>query len=190
MDDQSEILHSVRRYVWSGLYDLEEVAIILAESWGLLGQSGEAWLRAEAEKEFTKKRTEEATWPATTDCDRLDRMFAALEAEGIIVEQDAGLTKSDGLEIVTEAYEDAQADGEAAGIVGYCYYHGQDLDRVMASGDLWLAFGDFTDDGERGVEIGSRIQSALRDAGFTVEWSGAVRERILVRGIRWQRRGG
>jgi hypothetical protein len=180
----------VHRYIWSGLYDPEEVTIILAESWGLLGLSGEVWLRSEVEKEFAKKRKVEETWPATTDCDRLDCVFAVLEADGIIVEQDAGLTKSDGLEIVTEAYEDAQADGEAAGIVGYCYYHGQDLDRVMESGDLWLAFGDFTDDGERGVDIGRRVQSALRDAGFTVEWSGSVRERILVRGIRWQRRSG
>jgi hypothetical protein len=189
VDDRSEILHSVSRYVWSGLYDPEEVTIILAESWGLLGQSGEAWLRVEVEKEFVKKRTEEETWPATTDCDRLDRVFAALEAQGIMVEQDAGLTKSDGLEIVTEAYEDAQADGEGAGIVGYCFYHGQDLDRVMEGGDLCLAFGDFLGDDERGAEIGRCIQRALQGEGVTVEWSGSIGQRLLVRGIRWQRRG-
>jgi hypothetical protein len=190
VDDRSEVLNSVRRYVRSGLYDPEAVTIILAESWGLLGQSGEAWLRAEVEKEFAKKRTEEETWPATTDCDRLDRVFAALEAQGVIVEQDAGLTKSDGLEIVTEAYEDAEDDGEGAGIVGYCFYHGQDLDFAMAGRDLCLAFGDFRGDDEGGAEIGRRIQRALQDAGFTVEWSGSGRERILVKGIHWQRRSG
>jgi hypothetical protein len=172
------------------LYDPEEVAVILAESRCEHGQFHQEVdrLRLEVEKEAARKRAEEATWPATTDCDRLDRVFATLEAQGIIVEQDAGLTKSDGLEIVTEAYEDAEAEGEAAGIVGYCYYHGQDLDRVMKSGDLWLAFGGFLGNDERRAEVGRRIQRALHDAGFTVEWSRSVLERILVRGIRWQRR--
>ena len=189
MDDWTEILNSVRRYVWSGLYDPEDVTIILAESWGLLGNSGEARLRAEVEKAFVNKRLEEATWPATTDCDRLDTVFAELESLGIIVEQDAGLTKSDGLEIVTETYEDAEADGEAAGIVGYCFYHGQDLDRVMESGELLLAFGDFLGDNERSAKIGQHIQLALQNAGLVVEWDGSVSHRVLVRGIRWQRRG-
>jgi hypothetical protein len=170
------------------LYDPEEVTVILAESWCEPGQIDEVWLRAEVEKEVARKWAEEATWPATTDCDRLDRVFAALEAQGIIVEQDAGLTKSDGIEDVTEAYEDT--GGEESGIVGYCFYHGQDLDRVMKNGDLWLAFGDFLGGEERGVEIGRRIRRTLEDVGFTVKWSGSVRERILVRGIRWQRRSG
>ncbi len=188
VDDWAEILHCVRRCVWSGLYDPEEVTIILAESWGLLGNSGEARLRTEVEKEFANKRLEEATWPATTDCDRLDAVFAELESLGIVVEQDAGLTKSDGLEIVTETYEDAVADGEAAGIVGYCFYHGQGLERVMECGELWLAFGDFFGDDERSAEIGQQLQLALQNAGFVVEWDGAVTHRMLVRGIRWQRR--
>src|SRR5262249_10537187 len=157
------------RYVWCGLYDPEEVAIRLAESRCVPGQIREAVdrLRAEVEKEVAKKRAEEATWPATTDCDRLERGVEGLEARGSILEEDAGLTKSDGVELVTEAYEDAEAEGEA-GIVGYCFYHGQDLDRVMKSGDLWLASGDFLGDDERRVEIGRRIQRALQDAGFAV----------------------
>jgi hypothetical protein len=115
-------------------------------------------------------------------------VFETLEAQGVIALHDAGLTKSDGIEDVTEAYEDA--GGEESGIVGYCSYHGQDLEHVMASGDLWLAFGDIHGDDGRGVEIGRRIKRALEDTGFTVEWGESVRERILVRGIRWQRRSG
>jgi hypothetical protein len=186
--DTTHALASVRRFVWSGLYDPEEVAIILSESWPGPGKLEVPWLRKEVKKEAARKQAEEATWPATTDCDRLDRAFAAMEAAGLVVEQDAGQTKSDGLEIETKAYEDAVDDGEADGIVGYCYYHGQDLDRVMESGDLWLAVGDFDGDEKSSVEIGRTVQRALEDAGFAVQWSGSVQERILVRGIRWQRR--
>jgi hypothetical protein len=184
----AETLELIRRYVWSGLYDPEEVAIIVGEEMSEPEQFDEDWLQAQVEQEMARKRAEEATWPATTDCDRLDRVFEALEAQGIIVEQDAGLTKSDGLEDVTEVYEDS--GGEKSGIVGYCFYHGQDLDHVMASGELWLAFGDFRGDNQRGVEIGRRIQRALEDAGFTVKWNGSIGQRILIKGIRWQRRSG
>lgn len=190
MVDMTHALNSVHRFVWSGLYDPEEVVIILSESWPGPGKLEVPWLRKEVKKEVARKKAEEATWPATTDCDRLDKAFAAMEKAGLVVEQDAGLTKSDGLEIVTEAYEDAVEDGEADGIVGYCYYHGQDLDRVMASGDLWLAFGGFDGDQKRSVEISGLVKGALEDAGFAAQWSGSVHERILVRGIRWQRRGG
>ena len=102
MDDKAEALRAIRRYVWSGSYDAEEIAIIVAES---MSEPDQDWLRTEVETEMAKKRAEEATWPATTDCDRLDRVFEALEAQGIIALQDAGLTKSDGLEEVTETYE-------------------------------------------------------------------------------------
>jgi hypothetical protein len=187
--DTSHALASVRRFVWSGLYDPDEVVIILSESWPGPGRLEVPWLRKEVKKEAARKQAEEATWPATTDCDRLDRAFATMEAAGLIVEQDAGLTKSDGLEIVTETYEDAVEEGEADGIVGYCYYHGQDLDRVMGSGELCLAFGDFDGDENRCVEVGRLVKRDLEDAGFEVQWSGSVHERILVRGIRWLRRG-
>jgi hypothetical protein len=188
MADKADALHAIRRYVWSGLYDAQEVAWVVGNDFAESGELDEAWLRAEVEKEMARKRAEEATWPATTDCDRLERVFKTLEEQGIIIEQDAGLTKSDGLEEVTESYE--VAGGEKSGLVGYCFYHGQDLDYVMASGDLYLAFGDFHGDDTQGVEIGRRIRQALEGAGFSVEWNGSVWKRILVKGIRWQRRSG
>lgn len=182
MDKKTEAIHAVRDLVWAGFYDAEEIAIIIEEDLG----EDRNWLRQEAEKEMARKRAEEATWPATTDCDRLDRVFNTLEAQGILALQDAGLTKSGGIADVTEAYEDAGA--EASGIVGFCFYTGQDLEYVMESGQLWLAFGDIRRDDNRGVEIGRRIKHALEDAGFTVEWSGSVGIRILVKSFRWQRR--
>ena len=188
MDNEANMLSAIRRHVWAGAYDAEEIATIVGEEFFPPGKADNDWLRTRIEEAFRPKRAEEATWPAVTDCDRLDRVFKGLEAQGIIVEQDAGLTKSDGLEIVTEAYEDAEAEGEGASIIGYCYYHGQDLERVMKTGDLWLAFGDFHGDNERRAEIGRRIKRALEDGGFTVTWSGSVGERLLVSGLRWQRR--
>ncbi len=54
--------------------------------------------------------------------------------------------------------------------------------------DLYLAFGSFADDEARGREIGRRIKRAFEEAGFTVEWNGSIKTRLLVNGLRWQRR--
>jgi len=188
MDNEADMLSAIRRHVWAGEYDAEEIAIIVGEEFFPPGQADNDWLRARIEEAFRPKRAEEATWPAVTDCDRLDRVFEALETQGIIVEQDAGLTKSDGLEIVTQAREDAEAEGEGASIEGYCFYHGQDLERVMKTGDLCLAFGHISGEDEPGVDIGRRIKRAFEAAGFAVEWDGSIGRRLRVKGIRWQRR--
>jgi len=68
-------------------------------------------------------------------------------------------------------------------------YHGQDLDRVIERGDLYLAFGSVYGDDEKGVEVGHRIKRALQEGGFVVEWAGSIKTRLLLKGIRWQRRG-
>jgi hypothetical protein len=41
----------------------------------------------------------------------------------------------------------------------------------------------------RGVEVGHRIKGVFEAAGFSVEWNGSIETRLLVTGIRWQRRG-
>ena len=151
MENDAHALSAIRRHVWAGWYDVGEIAIIIGEEFFEPGQADNDWLQARIEEESRQKRAEEATWPAITDCDRLDRVFEGLEAQVIIALQDAGLTKSDGHEDVTEAYEDA--GGRESNIVGYCFYHGQDLERVMASAELWLAFGDI--DG-RGCDASAR----------------------------------
>jgi hypothetical protein len=58
----------------------------------------------------------------------------------------------------------------------------------MEGGDLQLTFGDILGGDEKGIEIGSRIKHALETAGFTVVWDGSIKTRLLVKGIKWQRR--
>ena len=113
MDDKAQALEAVRHYVWSGLYDPEEVAILIEDEMGEPGKLDPSWLRAEVGKEMARKRAEEATWPATTDCDRLDRVLEALEEQGIIALQDAGYTKSEGISEVTEVYDESGGEDQA-----------------------------------------------------------------------------
>jgi hypothetical protein len=186
VDNKANAISAIRRHVWAGTYDAEAIAIIVGEEFFPPGQVDYKWVRARIKEAFLPKRAEEATWPAVTDCDRLDRVFEGLETQNILALQDTGLTKSDGLEDVFQEYEDA--GGEESGIEGYCFYHGQDLETVMKSGRLWLAFGHISGKNKPGVDIGRRTKRALEAAGFKVEWDGSIGKRMLVKGFRWQRR--
>jgi hypothetical protein len=176
MDNQAVALDAVRRYVWSGMHNADEIAEIIDEAIFEPGQIDQDWLRAEIAKAFRLKRIEEETWPKVTDCDRLDHVFESLGEQGILALQNAGYTQSDGLSDVSQFYH--EAGGEQSGIEGYCFYHGQELERVMESGELWLAFGHLSGEDEPGVEIGRRIKRAFEAAGFTVEWDGSVKTRL------------
>jgi hypothetical protein len=188
MDDEAGVRSEVRKLVWSGFHDgADRIAEIVGDEIYGGGLDAEE-LRAKVAEEFASKRAAEATWPAETDCDRLDRVFDQLEAEGIIALQNAGMTQSDGLDDVSQVYAESGGDGKSR-YGGYVFYHGQDLERVVAGGDLWLSVGAADGDKAKGVEIGRRVQAALAAAGFAVRWNGDLRTRIAVTGIKWQRRG-
>jgi hypothetical protein len=186
MDNETLAQGTVRLYVWSGFYDADEIAEIVEECVFGSGDVDRRWLRELISAEFAKKRAAEVTWPRTTDCDRLDRVFELLEKEGILALQNAGYTLSDGISDINQFY--AEAGGEESHITGYCFYHGQDLEGVIDRGELCLAYGDIDDDDQKGVEVGRRIKRALEASGFTVEWDGSIKTRLLVKGIKWQRR--
>lgn len=188
MSKEAKAQEAVRRYVWSGFYGTDEIIEIIDESIFRPGEIDQTWLRGEIKKAFRKKRAEEKKWPEVTDCDRLDEVFETLEEQGILALQNACYTQDDGLADIAQFYE--EEGGEDSGIEGYCFYHGQDLERVMDSGELWLTFGHVDGDAEQGVAIGRRIQEVFAKAGFDVLWDGSINTRLMVKGIHWQRRSG
>jgi hypothetical protein len=187
-DDKAAVIEAVNLHVRSGFYGTDEIAEIIDETILEPGEVDRDWLRAVIADAFAKKQREEAKWPKETDCDRLDQLFDALNEEGIIALQNAGYTQSDGLSDVTEAYR--EAGGEQSDVTGYCFYHGQDLERVVEGGDLWLTFGDIGGDDDKGTRIGHRIKTAAESKGFKVDWGGSIKTRLLIKGIDWKRRSG
>ena len=187
-EDKAAVIRAVRLHVRAGFHDADEIAQIVDETVLEPGRVDQKWLRRVIADAFADKRRDEASWPAETDCDRLDALFDALDDDGIVALQNAGYTQSDGLSDVTEAYHDA--GGAKSGITGYCFYHGQDLERVVESGDLWLAFGDFGGNDDKGARVGRRVRKLAEAKGFKVTWDGSVKTRLLIKGIDWKRRSG
>lgn len=127
------------------------------------------------------------TWPAVTDCDRITSAFCALAECGVIALENAGYTQSDGYSDFRDAYA---SHPNKARVVGYCFYHGQDLERAVRGEGLFLAFGpaDPGDEATNGVEVGSIVRTELERVGLRVAWDGTFAQRIALPDIVWRRR--
>ena len=165
------ISETVRSWVWSGFYDMDDIAEMLHD---IVEEDGdEERGLACAETEFLRKRAAEASWESQTDCDRLDAAFEALFERGVLALQNAGDTMSDGLDDVSEEL----GRQDVGAFWGYCFYHGQDVERAIASGELWIAFGDSSPDDLRKGEAGAAVLAALRASGLEAQWDGDPEQR-------------
>jgi Domain of unknown function (DUF6891) len=97
------------------------------------------------------------------------------------------MTQSDGWSDVCEVFR--ERGGEQSGAIGYCFYHGQDVERAILNQGLMLAFGLILSDPAKGVDIGRRVVAELEAAGFQVAWNGSTEQRINIVNMRWQKRG-
>lgn len=176
----------IERYVRYGFYRATQIERIVGDD-VLGGDLPRERVRELVKAEVARQKAEQEAWPAVTDCDRLDRAFAALRADGILGIHNAGMTPSEGIDEMSEQYR--AAGGKKSGIVGYCFYHRQDMEYVLRHRTLGVAFGAMDGDAGRGVEVGERVRDALESSGLRVVWSGSIDETMDVAEFNWQRRG-
>ncbi len=182
---EQQALEYIQRYVRYGFYQAVDVERIVGED-VFSGAIPRKQLRKMVKAEMVRQLAEQKSWPTVTDCDRLDRAFTSLESDGILALHNAGLTPSEGIDEVSERYH--ESGGTASGIVGYCFYHGQDIENALEHGELSVAFGEINGDSRKGVEMGKRVCSALEAAGLRVAWTGSIKDVVTIQGFRWQRR--
>jgi hypothetical protein len=180
-------LREIEGLVRGGFEERDRIIEILCEEICAPGELDETEVTTAVDAAFASLAHDETTWPTTTDCDRLDGVFAALNARGIIALQNAGYTQSDGYDDVQQCYAE-RSDRDT--VIGYCFYHGQDLDRAEHGQGLYLAFGPIEAQKEamEGPRIGAMIADELTCAGFAVTWDGTFAQRIFVPAIDWKRR--
>ena len=175
----------LRLLIWSGCYPPREVrdaALDMVLDGDLAGF--EDRLMEYIDEEFYRKAQAEKQWPAVTDCDRLDTVFAGLATTGVFTAHNAGFTMQEGRWEV----ERAIAEQPAGAYHGFCFYHTQDLHRAVDGTGLYLGFGDLMDDDARTVVVGRQIRQAFEQAGFEVDWDGTADTRINLPAIDWKRR--
>ena len=143
----------------------------------------EAILDALVVEMFAERDTAARGWPVRTDCDRLDDAFRELERTGIVARHNFACCQTCGTHEIGD--EIAAAREARRSVDGYVFYHWQDTDRVVTSGELHLRYGGTlgTDD----AAVGRRIVTALRDAGLEPTWTGDPTSTIQLT-LDWKRR--
>lgn len=182
-----DVNQEIETLVRSGFYDGNHLHQILSEELYAPGELPEIELKEAIKHAFAKLNKEKESWEDVTDCDRLDKAFSALSSRGVIAMQNAGYTNSDGYDDFLTAYENSP---DKSSVRGYCYYHGQDLERAVKGGGLFLAFGPVNpaEENSVGPEVGRIVQEEMERAGLAVKWDGTFATRILIPGIDWKRR--
>ena len=124
----------------------------------------------------------EMTWPAETDCERLDAAFADLERNGIVARQDFSCCGTCGA-------ADIQGEMETAGTStrGYTFYHMQDTDSAAEGYGLYLSYGSVEEGEGPALAVARDVVEMLRKHRIGAEWDGSWLHRIRVP-LTWQRR--
>jgi hypothetical protein len=128
---------------------------------------------------------EQATWPAITDCDRLDAAFAALDEAGIVCRQNFCCCGSCG---AAEIWGEIEAECKRGrDVCGYVFYHAQDTDSAVEGDDLHLNYGALVDGEVAALAVANKIIAVLENHGLRTDWNGHSERRIGVR-LDWKRR--
>jgi hypothetical protein len=128
---------------------------------------------------------EQATWPATTDCDRLDAAFAELVGAGIVARQHFSCCGTCGAEEIRTELQQAKKAGLA--VRGFTFFHTQDTAHAIAGDLLYLSYGTANTDKAAAIAIGHEVVATLDRHGLCPQWNGKPAHRIALP-LHWQRR--
>lgn len=145
-----------------------------------------AWIEGEIDRQWSAKLREQQNWPRVTDFDRLDRVFEDLRTQRLIALHCAGNTQSDGWDDARQFWD--EAGGPQSDIDGAIFYHGQDVEHVVQDGSLYLAFGRLPNATRSAIDIATQVVAALKNAGFDAKMPADESQRILITGLKWQKR--
>jgi hypothetical protein len=173
---------------FESIEDVTEIAIESVESEGWSEEISEEWIHQTVKAEYQAHLKASHTWQHPTDTVRIGEVFDNLCRKKIIALHNAGVTQSDAISDVREIYNELEEIGIQP--IGYCYYHEQDLQRVIEpeSGNSLIGFyGVDNDDQENALQVGHMIVEQLNQKGFTVRWDQTAGTRIEVENVRWEK---
>jgi uncharacterized protein DUF6891 len=145
--------------------------------------------------------SEQAKWPAVTDCDRLDRVEMALRKRGILLWQVSPCCDTCTRGELTERINviDRRDPGFRNRIRGYAFFIDQNMPEMLSEGtdlSVYLGYGWISQDDlevapeayeENSLGIAQEVCRCLRDEGFEVDWDGTLARKIGL-SLNWQRR--
>ncbi len=185
-EEMDEVVEFIKQEIKFG-FDYPEEILESVWAFGFENEDklDEKWLNETIKKYYNRHLKESEKWKRPTDFDKLAQIFDELNQEKIIALHKAGYTKQDGYDDVNEVVNLLQAKNIKP--KGFCFYHIQDLERVIVSGSLFLAFDDIKQNTENAILLGKKIVAKLEKNNFLVEWNETVEQRIEIKDLLWQK---
>lgn len=184
---QNDIIEQLNISIKSGFYDKEEIFTNI-EDYLYEIPFDQDWTKKQIDSAYAERLREQESWATVTDFDKLVQAFDKLNSSGIIALHNAGMTKQDGEGDSQEIHEDLLK--KRIKTSGFCYYHWQDVERVVEDTHLFIGFGNFNNSDKDALEIGKQVAAILESKGFKLNWNNTVDKRIEITNINWQKRFG
>src|SRR5215472_7165160 len=196
-DLSADLGHRARHAIWGGYQGPAEVHRDLLElieydpaTEDLVASDREgisADLMALIAAEESRYLAEQAKWPPITDCDSIRAAFERLESLGILARENTGYDMSDVRDEMDQLARAANSSERP--VRGWVTFHGQDIERAVDGGGLFLAYAPIgSDDQEAWRSLGAEIASSLRAEGLSVDWNESPNRRLHLPEIVWRRR--
>ncbi len=147
----------------------------------------EEWAFELIDKEWKNIVAESKLWESPTDAERLITAFDALCNANIIALHNTGYETSDGEYEVVEVERALRTMNITSD--GYCFYHGQDLERAITKENpmLYITFNKIDNtDPQVAIGVGKKVVEILLKYGFEVTWNETATTRILINKFCWQ----
>lgn len=188
-EDQHFIFDSIYTQVRSGFYSLEDIQnniIEEIEDNGFEDEISEDWAYKQINAVNEELLKESESWGENTQTNRLIAAFDELAESKIIALHYTGYTMDDGEYEVVEVERTLNDNNEKS--EGYCFYHGQDLERAVRGDGLNISFQKINNESDVvSKEIAKKIVAVLEKHDLKVEWNGKASSKILLPEFKWQR---
>lgn len=187
-ENQQKIYSWILAKIKMGFEPMEDIIAIAIESVedeGWSGEISEEWIQLTVETEYQMHLKASQIWKHPTDTERIAVVFDNLRREKIVALHNAGYTNSDALYDVREVFGELEEMGLQP--IGYCYYHEQDLERVVGpeGGNLLIGFYGVEDNADNALLVAHKIVEQLTLNEFTVKWDQTAATRIEVEKVGW-----
>jgi hypothetical protein len=185
-DHVADLRGFIANAVKAGYEDRKHIIESAAELYrdDLPGQDLDLMAARMADQELAAQEKREQGWKTPTDCDRLDRAFAALDKSGIVARQNFSDCGTCGAAEIADEMEAARKAGKR--VRGYTFFHEQDAEGAV-DGSLYLSYGALAEAEAAQLAIAREVVAALKHAGLDADWNGRYETRILLK-LDWKKR--
>lgn len=188
MSENEKYIHDqILINIKSGFDSLDAIiedTIEVVEDEALQFEISEEWIREQVTTAYNKHIEDAKSWKNPTDPQRLIKVFDKLCDDSIIAAHCIGYTTDEAIYDIQQLW--LELEDASVKPIGYCYYHGQDLERAIETNVLLIGFhGAKEKDEKAAIAIGNKVFAALKDEGFDVTWENAADKRIQINNFEW-----